>query len=100
MQTMAQLLFGIPQVVLFVLLSPAVVGTLWWIKARLLLRRGPPPWQLYLNLIKLFRIPSGQPPETTSWVYATAPVTVFVCYALLAWATPPFHLGYIPFALV
>ena len=99
-QILTQLLSALVQVSLFALLSPAVLGTLWWLKARLLLRKGPPPWQLYLNLIKLFSIPPGRAPETTSWVYATAPVTVFVCYALLAWATPPFNLGFIPLDLV
>lgn len=97
---MIQLIFGLLQVSLFALLSPAVIGILWWIKARLLLRKGPPPWQFYLNLIKLFQIPSGRPLATTSWVYATAPVAVFVCYLLLAWATPPFNLGFIPLDLV
>src|SRR5690349_3336307 len=99
-QFLSQLFSGLLQVGLFALVSPAVVGTLWWLKARLLLRKGPPPWQLYLNLIKLFRIQSGQAPETTSWVYATAPITVFICYLLLAWATPPFNLNFIPLELV
>src|SRR6266700_1855898 len=99
-QILIQLISGLLQVSLFALLSPAVIGTLWWIKARLLLRKGPPPWQFYLNLIKLFGTPSGRVPETTSWVYSTAPVTVFVCYALLSWATPPFNLGFIPLDLV
>ena len=99
-QILSQLFSVFLQVSLFALISPAVIGTLWWIKARLLLRRGPPPWQLYLDLIKLFRIPSGQAPETTSWVYLAAPFTAFVCYALLAWATPPFNLGFIPLDLV
>ena len=100
MQILTQLISALLQVSLFALLSPAVLGTLWWLKARLLLRKGPPPWQLYLDLIKLFRIPSGQAPETTSWVYLVAPFTAFVCYALLAWATPPFNLGFIPLDLV
>jgi formate hydrogenlyase subunit 4 len=99
-QLMAQLFSGLPQVALFVLLSPIVVGMLWWIEARLLLRRGPPPWQLYLNLLKLMRTRSGSAPETTSWVYTTAPVAVFVCYALLAWATPPFDPGFMPLDLI
>lgn len=99
-QILAQLFSGLLQVGLFALLSPAVIGTLWWLKARLLLRKGPPPWQPYRNLIKLFSIPSGQAPETTSWVYVTAPITAFVCYLLLALATPPFDLSFIPLELV
>src|SRR6266568_5190832 len=91
---------GFLQIVLFSLLSPLVTGTLRWTKERLQLRKGPPPWQLYLILIKLFRISSGRAPETTSWVYSAAPITVFACYALLAWAAPPFYLGFIPLDLV
>jgi formate hydrogenlyase subunit 4 len=99
-QMLPQLFSGLLQIGLFASLSPAVIGTLWWLKARLLLRKGPPPWQLYLNLVKLFRTPSGQAPETTSWVYVVAPLITFVCYTLLAWATPPFNLGFIPLELV
>jgi formate hydrogenlyase subunit 4 len=99
-QILPQLISALLQVGLFASLSPAVIGTLWWLQARLLLRKGPPPWQLYLDLIKLFRTPSGQAPETTSWVYVVGPFTAFVCYALLAWATPPFNLGFIPLDLV
>src|SRR5205085_2129407 len=33
----------------------------------------------------------GQQPETTSWVYVVTPFTVFICYALLGWATPPLY---------
>jgi formate hydrogenlyase subunit 4 len=97
---LVQFFSGLLQVGLFALLSPAVISTLWWIKARLLMCKGPPPWQLYLNLIKLFRISPGRAPETTSWVYTAAPITIFVCYALLAWATPPFNLDFIPLDLV
>ena len=99
-QILLQLFSGLLQIGLFALLSPAVIGILWWLKARLLLRKGPPPWQLYLDLIKLFSIPTVPAPETTSWIYCTAPITAFVCYLLLAWATPPFNLGFIPLELI
>src|SRR5437588_11183738 len=99
-QAVNTILSSLLQISLFALISPAVVGTLQWLKARLQLRQGSPPWQLYLNLIKLFRIGPGPRPETTSWVYTIAPFTVFVCYSLLSWATPPFYLGFVPLDLV
>lgn len=99
-QIVTTVLYGLLQMSLFALISPAVVSILQWIKARLQLRQGTPPWQLYLDLIKLLRIPPGQRPETTSWVYAIAPITVFISYVLLAFATPPFYLGFTPLDLV
>ncbi len=78
------------QISLFALIAPAVVGLQRWIKARLQLRKGPPPWQPYLDLIKLLRIPVKRQPETTSWVYTIAPFATFVCYALLGWTISPF----------
>src|SRR6266446_974551 len=95
-QTMAVALTGLAQIALFVFIAPAVVGFQRWIQIRLQLRKGPAPWQPYLNLIKLMGIHPGLRPVTTSWVYVIAPLVVFVCYALLGWATPPFSLGYIP----
>src|SRR5450755_1377780 len=99
-QTMAVALTGLAQIALFTLLAPAVVGFQRWIQMRLQLRKGPAPWQPYLNLIKLMRIHPGLRPETTSWIYAIAPPVVFACYALLSWATPPFSLDYIPLDFV
>src|SRR6266571_413368 len=99
-QALTPALSGFLQIVLFALISPAIVGILHWFKARLPLRCGPPLWQSYLNLMKLLSIHPGQRPETTSWVYVIAPITVFVCYALLSWATPPFYLGFAPLDLV
>lgn len=95
-QFIAVALIGLAQVALIVFIAPAVVGFQRWFQARLQLRKGPPPWQPYFNLIKLMGIHPGLRPQTTSWVYVIAPPVVFVCYALLSWATPPFSLGYIP----
>jgi formate hydrogenlyase subunit 4 len=58
-------------------------------KAWLQLRKGPPVWQVYLDLIKLMCIPVRQRPETTSVVYTIAPFVTFACYALVGLATPP-----------
>jgi len=99
-QVVTTVLYGLLQTSVFALISPAVIGTLQWIKARLQLRQGPPPWQLYLDLIKLLRLPPGLQPETTSWIYVISPFTVFICYLLLALATPPFYLGFTLFDLV
>ena len=35
-------------------LAPGLVGLIRWLKARLQSRRGPPPWQPYAELRKLF----------------------------------------------
>jgi len=89
-QIFASVLAGLLQISLFALIAPALLGGKRWIKARLQRRPGPLPWQVYLDLFKLLRIHVKKQPEPTSWVFAIAPFTAFMCYALLAWAAPPF----------
>lgn len=89
-QIFTSILVGLLQIGIFALIAPALLGGQRWIQARLQGRSGPLPWQVYLDLFKLLRIPIKKQPEPTSWVFAIAPFTAFVCYALLAWAAPPF----------
>jgi len=57
-------------------LAPGLVGLIRWLKARLQSRRGPPPWQPYAELRKLF----GKEvvvAHSASWLFRAAPYLVF-----------------------
>ena len=57
-------------------LAPGLVGLVRWLKARLQNRVGPPVWQPYLDLRKLF----GKEvvvSENASWLFHAAPFVVF-----------------------
>jgi formate hydrogenlyase subunit 4 len=85
------------QTVLLLLLAPLVTGCIRSWKAKLQNRRGPRPWQPYLDLIKLLRkdmIIS----EHASWVFAFAPYVVFVS-ALLAGLLVPMITTQAPLSL-
>ncbi len=85
------LLETIPQVLLFVFISPAVMGMLGWITARIQGRAGPSPLQPYRDLWKLFHR-RAIIPETASWVFLSAPFVVFGCYLLIGALTPVVYL--------
>ena len=66
----------VSQAALALLLAPALVGLIRWVKARLQNRRGAPIWQPYLELRKLF----GKDmvvSSNASWIFHAAPFVVF-----------------------
>jgi len=66
----------IGQALLVLLLAPAVVGLIRWVKARLQNRRGAPVWQPYAELRKLFGKDMVVSPNA-SWIFHAAPFVVF-----------------------
>jgi formate hydrogenlyase subunit 4 len=67
--------------------APLLVGTLRAVKARLVGRRGPAPWQPFLDLRKLF----GKTPvvsETTSWIFRATPYVLTGAMLVAAVAAP------------
>jgi formate hydrogenlyase subunit 4 len=85
------------QTVLLLALAPLVTGVIKNWKARLQNRRGPPVWQLYLDLRKFF----GKDmviSEHASWVFSFAPYVVFVS-ALLAGLLVPMLTVQAPLSL-
>jgi formate hydrogenlyase subunit 4 len=78
---------GILQVAAVAAGAPLLVGTLRRLKARLVGRRGPAPWQPYRDLAKLF----GKTPvvsTTTSWIFRATPYVLFATMLAGALATP------------
>jgi formate hydrogenlyase subunit 4 len=74
-------------VVVIALGAPLLVGTLRTLKARLVGRRGPVPWQPVLDLRKLL----GKTPvvsTTTSWVFRVTPYVLVAAMLVAALATP------------
>lgn len=82
---------SIAQMLFFIVVSPVILGTLRWIKARLQGRSGPRIYQPYLDLWKLFH---KRPviPYVSSWVFIAAPLIVFACYCFLGLITPIVYL--------
>lgn len=75
------------QTVLLFALAPLVNGVIKAAKARWQLRLGPPIWQPYYDLAKLFRKQTLRA-TPTSWVFAAAP---FVC-----WGTALVAASFVP----
>jgi formate hydrogenlyase subunit 4 len=85
------------QTLLLLGLAPLISGVIRTWKARLQNRRGPPPWQAYLDLVKFLRkdmIIS----EHASWIFKAAPLVVFIT-ALLAGLMVPTVLVPAPLSL-
>lgn len=80
---------GLIQGSLLIIVAPALVGLIRWLKARLQLRQGPPLWQPYVDLIKLMRRPAVRP-STTSSIFALTPKVLFITYGSLAFMVPVF----------
>jgi formate hydrogenlyase subunit 4 len=67
--------------------APLLVGTLRTLKARLVGRRGPKPWQPFLDLAKLV----GKTPvvsDTTSWVFRVTPYVLAAAMLVAGMAAP------------
>ncbi|HWR37874.1 MAG TPA: NADH-quinone oxidoreductase subunit H [Patescibacteria group bacterium] len=83
---MVELINGITQSFLLLLLAPLVSGVVKVTKARLQNRRGPGVFQVYFDLFKLLRKDSVISP-TVSWIFFAAPMiylgTVLAAAALI-----------------
>jgi formate hydrogenlyase subunit 4 len=67
--------------------APLLLGVLRTLKARLVGRRGPSPWQPYRDLLKLF----GKTPvvsTTTSWIFRATPYVLVATVVVAALAAP------------
>lgn len=72
--------------------APFLAGWVKWVKCTLQCRQGPPPWQPYRDLAKLFRkeiILSGQ----ASPVFRMAPYLIFSVTALASSVIPMIAIG-------
>jgi formate hydrogenlyase subunit 4 len=75
------------QVVFTVALAPGVVGLIRWVKARLQSRLGPPPWQPYLELRKLFH-KEAVVSRNASWLFRFAPYAVAASTLAIVFLVP------------
>ena len=80
------------QMLLVLLLAPLVTGLVRKIKARLTRRRGPPLLQPYRDLLRLLRKETVLA-ENASWLFRTAPYTVFAATWVAAALIPTFATG-------
>jgi formate hydrogenlyase subunit 4 len=67
--------------------APLLVGVLRTLKARLVGRRGPRPWQPYADLAKLLR-KEAVVSTTTSWVFRVTPYVLFATMLVAAVIVP------------
>jgi formate hydrogenlyase subunit 4 len=84
---MADIVVSLVQVVVVGVASPLLVGALRTFKARLVGRKGPPPWQPYADLAKLL----GKEPvvsTTTSWIFLVTPYVLAATALGVAAAVP------------
>jgi formate hydrogenlyase subunit 4 len=78
---------AVAQTLLMLALSPALVGLIRWLKARLQGRRGAPPWQPYSELRKLFA-KECLVSHTASWIFRAAPFVVLATTVVAASFVP------------
>lgn len=84
---MIEIAFVVLQTLLALALSPALVGFIRWLKARLQGRRGAPVWQPYFDLRKLLA-KELVVSETASWVFHATPFVVFGTSVLVVSLVP------------
>jgi formate hydrogenlyase subunit 4 len=80
------------QMLLVLLLAPALVGFVRKVKARLLRRRGPPILQPYRDLSRLLR-KEVVLAENASWLFRAAPYLIFATTWVAAALVPTFATG-------
>jgi len=80
------------QVALVLILAPLLTGLIRKLKARLLLRRGPPVLQPYRDLLHLFR-KEVVIAENASWLFRVAPYLIFAATWVAAALVPTFATG-------
>ncbi len=73
-------------------LAPGLAGFVRWLKARLLHRAGPPPRLAYRDLLRLMRKQTVRP-QSSSFVFAAAPVVATAASVLAAALVPSFARG-------
>ncbi len=83
----AAILAALAQTLVVAAGAPLLVGLIRTLKARLVGRRGPSPWQPYADLAKLLQ-KEAVVSETTSWVFAVTPY-VLAATMLVAAAVVP-----------
>jgi formate hydrogenlyase subunit 4 len=77
------------QMLLVLALAPLVLGVTRKVKARLLRRVGPPPWQPYIDLWKLLH-KEAVLAHNASWLYRVAPYLVFAATWVAAALVPTY----------
>ncbi|MBM3526478.1 MAG: formate hydrogenlyase [Alphaproteobacteria bacterium] len=80
------------QMFLVLAVAPFLLGVTRMVKARLLRRIGPPPWQPYLDLWKLMH-KEAVLAHNASWLYRTAPYVIFAATWVAAALVPTFATG-------
>ncbi len=85
-------LLAILQTALFVAAAPLLAGWIRWVKCQLQNRQGPPPWQPYRNLAKLFR-KEVVVAQQASPIFRVAPYIVFSVTALAGSVIPLVAVG-------
>ncbi|RYC23214.1 respiratory chain complex I subunit 1 family protein [Ciceribacter ferrooxidans] len=82
------------QMALVISLAPLLTGFVRKVKARLLRRRGPPVFQPYRDLLRLFR-KEAIVAENASWLFRVAPYLIFAATWVAAAIVPTFATGLI-----
>ena len=80
------------QMALVLLLAPLLTGFIRKVKARLLLRQGPPVLQPYRDLLRLVR-KEVVLADNASWLFRTAPYLIFAATWVAANLVPTFATG-------
>jgi formate hydrogenlyase subunit 4 len=80
------------EMLLVLLLAPALVGLVRKVKARLLRRVGPPLLQPYLDLVRLLR-KEAVLAENASWLFRVIPYLIFATTWVAAALVPTFAIG-------
>lgn len=80
------------QMLLVLAIAPLLTGLVRWVKARLLLRRGPSLLQPYRDLLKLVR-KEVVLADSASWLFRAAPYLVFTAIWVAAALVPTFATG-------
>ena len=80
------------QMLLVLLLAPLLTGFVRKVKARLLLRRGPPLIQPYRDLARLMR-KEVVLAENASWLFRVSPYLIFAATWVAASLVPTFRTG-------
>jgi formate hydrogenlyase subunit 4 len=83
----ADLVLALVQALVVAAGAPLLVGVLRMLKARLVGRRGPRPWQPYADLAKLLR-KEAVVSTTTSWVFRVTPYVLIATMLVAAVIVP------------
>ena len=80
------------QMALVLLLAPLLTGFVRKVKARLLRRQGPSPFQPYRDLLRLLR-KEAVVADNASWLFRTAPYLIFAATWVAAALIPTFAIN-------